>query len=203
MIQTRIKLLALMAVFGSLAIVLSFIYFSLPPWGDITPASTPVSIVATIAPFPVGMGASVIKGIGISMWTGEWFMEIPVGVGDSLMAAFTYFLIKRKLKPSRAVVLGQLSRFLFTSGMVALYVSSVVSLGVPSPLGGDVAAQFDSYAARLGLKTAGYPFLSCMAIVWLARVPSMTLSILLNSLLSVAVVVSAEKQLKALAQRLH
>jgi len=200
MIEKEVKILALMATFGSLAVVLSFLYISIPPWGDVTPASTPISVISTIAPLPVGMGASLIKGLGISLWTGDWFMEILVGIGDSLMAGFTWYLVKKKVKHTRAVVLGQLSRYLFTSGMVALYVSAVVSLGIPSPLGGDVIGKFASYAARIGLGLTNYPFLLCTAIVWIARFPSMTLSILLNSFLSFAVIAKGEKVLRAFAK---
>jgi hypothetical protein len=202
MIERDAKLLALMAVFGSLSIVLSFIYFALPPWGDVTPASAPISVVSAIAPFPVGTGAAIIKGVGISAWTGDWFIELPVGVGDSMMAAFTYYLVKKKMRADRAIVLGQLSRFLFTSGVVALYVGAVVSLGIPSPLGGDVIGKFTSYAGRIGLDLSNYPFLLCMAVVWVARFPSMALSILLNSILSVIIIRWGEKPLRALAKYL-
>jgi hypothetical protein len=62
-------------------------------------------------------------------------MEIPVGVGDSIMAGFTYYLVKKRAKPTRAVVLGQLSRYFFTSGIVELYVYAMVNLGISLPLG--------------------------------------------------------------------
>lgn len=183
-----------------MAIVLSFIRIPFPPFGDLTPASTPVSIVATLAPPIVGVGASLIKGVGISAWTGEWFMEIPVGVGDAAMAALTWYLVKKRVKPTYSVILGQLSRYLFTSGMVALYISVVLSTGIPSPLGGDVVAKFSKYAVKLGLAPTSYHFLSNMMIVWLARFPSTTLSIVVNAFLSVIILKSAGIQLKEFAR---
>jgi thiamine transporter ThiT len=194
------KMLALIVIFGAMAVVLSFVHIPFPPFGDVTPASTPVSIVSTIAPSVVGVGVSLIKGVGISMWTGKWFMELPVGIGDAFMAAFTYYLVKKKIKPTYAVIAGQLSRYLFTSGMVALYISTIVSTGIPSPLGGDVIAKFTSYAGKVGANPSYNTFLSSMSIVWLARVPSMTLSILVNAFLSVLVIRSAGKQLKKFAK---
>jgi hypothetical protein len=194
------KMLALIAIFGATTVVLSFIYIPFPPFGDVTPASTAVSIVSTIAPPVVGVGVSLIKGVGISMWTGKWFMEIPVGIGDAFMAAFTYYLVKKKIKPTYAVIAGQLSRYLLTSGVVALYISTIVSTGIPSPLGGDVITKFNSYAGKVGANPSYHSFLSSMTIVWLARVPSMTLSILVNAFLSVFIIKLAGKQLRNFAR---
>jgi hypothetical protein len=194
------KMLALIVTFGALTIVLSLVYIPFPPFGDVTPASTPVSIVSTIAPPVIGVVVSLIKGIGISMWTGKWFMELPVGLGDAFMAAFTYYLARKKIKPTYAVTAGQLSRYLFTSGIVALYISIIVSTGIPSPLGGDVMAKFNNYAGKVGAIPNYHSFLSSMAIVWLARVPSMTLSILVNAFLSVLVIKSAGNQLRKFAR---
>lgn len=112
------------------------------------------------------------------------------------LAAFTHYLTKKRVKPMFAVIAGQLSRYLFTSGMVALYISAIVSTGIPSPLVGDVIAKFSKYAGNMGFIPASQPFLLCMAIVWLARFPSMTLSILVNSFLSVLLIRSAGNQLR-------
>lgn len=192
-------MLALIVIFGAMTVILSFIHIPFPPFGDVTPASTPVSIVSTIAPSVVGVGASLIKGVGISLWTGKWFMELPVGIGDAFMAAFTYYLARKKIKPTYAVIIGQLSRYLFTSGIVALYIGTIVSTGIPSPLGGDVIVKFNSYAGKVGANPSYYPFLSSISIVWLARVPSMTLSILVNAFLTVLVIGTTGKNLKGLA----
>lgn len=197
------KILALTAIFGAIAVMLSFINIPFPPFGDVTPASTPVSVISTAAPSIVGIGASLIKGVGISMWTGNWFMEIPVGIGDAFMAAFTYYLAKKWFRRTYSVTLGQLSRFLFTSGAVALYVGIIISTGIPSPLGGDVVAKFNSYAGKLGIAATSQSFLYSVAIVWLARFPSMALSILLNAILSILVVRSLQDQLNKLASYLN
>lgn len=192
-----------MAIFGALSVVLSFIYFPLPPFGDVTPASAPISIVSTITPASVGVVASLIKGVGISLWTGKWFMEIPVGVGDACMAYFTHYLTKNKIKPTHAVIAGQLSRYLFTSGIVAIYISIVITSGIASPLGGDVISKFNKYAGKLGFKPVSHPFLICVAIVWLARFPAMTLSILVNAFLSILIIRSLGNQLKRYSQVFH
>jgi hypothetical protein len=191
------KILVLVAMFGSLAFLLTFIYVSFPPWGDVTPATTPISVISTVAPWPIGVCASLIKGVGASIWTGEWFMEIPVGIGDSLMSAFTYFLVKKKVTRTHAAIVGQLSRYLFTSGIVALYIGTVASIGIPSPLGGDIIGKLNNYGQKIGFNLSSPFFFSSVSIVWLARVPAMTISILVNILLSVLILRTAGKQISA------
>ena len=99
-------------------------------------------------------------------------------------------------KTTYAIIGGQLSRYLFTSSVVALYISTIVSTGIPSPLGGDIIAKFNSYAGKVGANPSYNSFLSNVAIVWLARFPSMTLSILVNAFLSVFVIRTVGVQLR-------
>jgi hypothetical protein len=93
----------------------------------------------------------IIKGTAVSIWTGVWYVEFPAGIGDVIIAAFAYLLCK-KMTSEYAVIGGQLSRFIFTSGLVALFVATEVTIGMPTvqlaafqSLGG--SADFLSYFA--------------------------------------------------------
>jgi hypothetical protein len=190
--KTDAKTLMITSLVGSMCILLSFFYIDFPPFGDVTPASTPLSIVSPITPYYVGIIASLIKGMGISMWTGKWFIELPVGIGDSAMAGFTKYL-SLKINPKIAIIIGQLSRYVFTSGIVSFYIGIILFFNLPSPLGGDVYGKFQTYSDRINNIHNDGSFFSIISIVWLARAPSMTLSILLNTILSFLLFIPVQK----------
>jgi hypothetical protein len=66
------KILAMIIMFGAIVVVLSFIRIPFPPFGEKTLRLRPFPSFSTIAARIVGVGASLIKEIGISAWTGEW-----------------------------------------------------------------------------------------------------------------------------------
>lgn len=106
------------AVFGALSIVLSSIRVSFP-LGNPNLGSTPVSIAAAASPGLAAFAVGLIKGIGVSLWTGQALIEIPAGIGDGIMGVLTSWL-SRRINPVLAVAVGQLSRYVFTSGMIAI-----------------------------------------------------------------------------------
>ncbi|MDH7556338.1 MAG: hypothetical protein ACQXXL_05095 [Candidatus Methanosuratincola sp.] len=151
----RSYLLIYVAVFGALSIVLSSIRVSFP-LGNPNLGSTPVSIAAAASPGLAAFAVGLIKGVGVSLWTGQALIEIPAGIGDGMMGVLTSRL-SRKVNPVLAVAVGQLSRYLFTSGMIA--VSLALSKSYPG-------------------------FLDA----WIAMIPAITASIMVNLVLSAAAV---------------
>lgn len=148
------------AVFGALSIVLSSIRISLP-LGNPNLGSTPVSIAAVASPGISAFAVGLIKGFGVSLWTGQALIEIPAGIGDGMMGVLTSWL-SRRINPVLAVAVGQLSRYLFTSGMIAI--SLTISKAYPG-------------------------FLEA----WIAMLPAITMSIIVNLVLS-AVAVAGLRQ---------
>jgi thiamine transporter ThiT len=180
---TRMRLLAYSALFGLLAIVVTMFEIQLPV-GNPNFGSTPVTIAAVFLPWPVGVITGLLKGIGVSLWTGKAVIELPAGIGDALMALFTYRLAKRTSK-SVAAVAGQLSRYFFTAGMVALVLSLGIAMGAlaPSePVHG--VASSASFAANLIATWAAISY------------PALTLSILFNALASVVIILLAGRRLE-------
>lgn len=193
----RPKMVALTAIFGSLSLLFTQLWIPLF-FGNPNLGSTPVTLAAVLCPMPVGVVAGIIKGLGASLWTGQSYIEMPAGVGDALMAIFTNYLSRRLRRKAYAVVIGQLSRYFFTSGMIALYIGLAVSLGSSGP----EASTLQSLQRRLSISIHFASYLpSPMAnilIVWLAILPAVTLSIIGNTIVSATVITIAGKRLEKL-----
>lgn len=191
------KIVAMAAIFGALAIACTQLWIPLF-FGNPNLGSTPVTIAGVLCPLPVGIIAGVIKGIGASIWTGQPFIEMPAGIGDALMAAFANYMAKRWKKKVYAVVAGQLSRYLFTSGMIALYIGLAVSFGSS----GVESNVFQSLVKRLpwlAQLAASLPSpIGNIAVVWVAIFPAVTLSIAANLLISTIVVAVAGERIRGL-----
>ncbi|MDH5807125.1 MAG: hypothetical protein QXW62_05295 [Candidatus Methanomethylicaceae archaeon] len=170
------------AIFGAFSIIMSSIRVSFP-LGNPNLGSTPISISAiflnSYGVFMVG----VIKGIGVSIWTGQALLELPAGIGDGIMGLFTHFLCKR-IRISYAIILGQISRYIFTSGMIALTLGLLLSLSpnIVMPLVGKVIPN--------NLQTNLF---SNILAIWFAMIPAITTSIIVNSILSVIIGFAIEK----------
>lgn len=103
----RALLLSYTAVLGTLSIVLGWMKIPLP-LGNPNLGSTPISLASVLATPSVAFAVALIKGLGVSIWTGQALIEIPAGVGDGLMAILTWWLSKR-INTFAAVLIGQLS----------------------------------------------------------------------------------------------
>lgn len=193
----RPKMLALTAIFGSLSLLFTQVWIPLF-FGNPNLGSTPITLAAVLCPLPVGVVSGIIKGLGASLWTGQPYIEMPAGVGDALMAIFTHHLSRRLRRKVYAVVAGQVSRYIFTSGMIALYIGLAASLGSP----GHEANTLQTLQRRLPISLHLSSYLpSTMAnilIVWLAISPAVTLSIIGNTLVSTAVITIAGGRLEEL-----
>lgn len=146
-------MLVYIALFGALSIALTSLRVSFPT-GNPNLGSTAISVVAVASPGIPAFAVGLIKGLGASLWTGQALIEIPAGIGDGIMGLLTSFISKRR-NPVLAVVAGQLTRYVFTSGSIALSLSFFQSQSYPS-------------------------FLAA----WIAMVPAITLSIVGNALIS-------------------
>ena len=97
-------------------------YFNIPlQWGNPNLGTTPVSIISLFSPFG-GVITALVKGISSSIYTGRTYVEMAAGVGDALMALVTYYLLK-KIGKERAIIVGQFSRYIFTSTLIAISIS--------------------------------------------------------------------------------
>jgi hypothetical protein len=97
-------------------------YFNIPlQWGNPNLGTTPVSIISLFTPLG-GVVTALVKGISSTIYTGRAYVEIVAGVGDALMALVTFYFVK-KISKEKAVILGQLSRYIFTSTFVAISIS--------------------------------------------------------------------------------
>lgn len=195
--MARSKMVALMAIFGAMAILFTQVWIPLF-FGNPNLGSTPITIAAVLCPMPVGIASGIIKGLGASLWTGQPYIEIPAGIGDAMMAIFTKFLVRRWRKRVYAAVVGQLSRYLFTSGMIALYIGLAVSLGSSGP----EAIAFQSLRRRYplagGPPYSPSPFIANFIIVWVGIFPAVTLSILANALISTMIISLAGERIEGL-----
>ncbi len=188
--QRRASLLSQIAVLGALSIIMSSVKVSFP-LGNPNLGSTPVSLSAVLSGGYAAFIVGIIKGLGVSLWTGQALLEIPAGIGDGLMALFTSALSKR-IGHLYAVILGQVSRYLFTSGMIALVLGTLASVS-PTLLG--------AYAlfSKITSSTAATPpdwipfLLSNIGMVWFAMLPAITASIVANAALSAVVVLGIKK----------
>jgi len=186
----RSYLLVYTAILGALSIVLSSIRVSFP-LGNPNLGSTPVSIAGVTSPGLAGFIVGIIKGLGVSLWTGQALLEMPAGIGDGLMAIFTHMLSKR-MNAVVAVIIGQVSRYLFTSGMIALVLGTAVSVDMSLP-GASLLFSKITAAAPWFSPTGLPPILSNIAMVWVAMIPAITASIVANAVLSGAVVAALKK----------
>lgn len=151
------KTIATAGIFGALALTATMIKVPMH-FGNPNLGSTPVSISAVFFTPGVAFLTGIIKGIGASLWTGQPHIELAAGLGDALMAVLT-FKLTRMMRAEKALVLGQLSRYLFTSTLIAISVSIFIN--------GNVAM---------------------IPEVWVAIFPAVTLSIIANAAVSVVVV---------------
>jgi len=186
----RSYLLVYTAILGALSIVLSSIRVSFP-LGNPNLGSTPVSIAGVTSPGLAGFIVGIIKGLGVSLWTGQALLEMPAGIGDGLMAIFTHMLSKR-MNAVVAVIIGQVSRYLFTSGMIALVLGTAVSVDMSLP-GASLLFSKITSAAPWFSPTGLPPILSNIAMVWVAMIPAITASIVANAILSGVVVAALKK----------
>lgn len=190
------KIVALSAIFGAVAIFCTNLWIPLF-FGNPNLGSTPVTLAGVLCPLPVGVASGMIKGIGASLWTGQAFIEMPAGIGDALMAAFANYLARR-WKRVYAVIAGQLSRYLFTSGMIALYLGLIASLGTSGPEAGTFQALLKRFPWFVQSVSPLPPLLANIMIVWVAIFPAVTLSVAANMLVSTLVVAAAGKRIEDL-----
>jgi hypothetical protein len=127
----RFWIIAYSLVFIALAGVLPGFHLVLPI-GSTDFSSAPVTVAAVLLPWPVAVLAGIIKGIGSALWGGSFLIEVPAGLGEALAALFTCWLVKRWQRYP-AVIGGQISRFIFSGGIVSLFVGLGVAYGAISP----------------------------------------------------------------------
>ncbi|HOP09619.1 MAG TPA: hypothetical protein PK718_06090 [Candidatus Methanofastidiosa archaeon] len=151
------KTIATAGIFGALALLMTMIKVPMH-FGNPNLGSTPVSISAVMFTPGISFLTGLIKGVGASLWTGQPHIELAAGIGDAMMAVFTFHMMKF-MKAERALVIGQLSRYVFTSSLIALSVSIFVNGNI-----------------MLFSKT------------WIAIFPAVTLSIIANATVSVILV---------------
>ncbi len=151
------KTIATAGMFGALALLATMIKVPMH-FGNPNLGSTPVSVSAVLFPPGISFATGILKGIGASLWTGQPYIEMAAGIGDACMALCTYGL-SRRMRAHHAIVLGQLSRYIFTSGLIALSVSIFVK--------GDI---------------------SLAGATWVAIFPAVTLSIIANAAVALLLV---------------
>jgi hypothetical protein len=158
----------------ALAIILPLFNITLP-FGNPNLGTTPVTLAAVYLPWYLGLITGLIKGISTAAFTGKWLVEIPAGIGDALMACFTFWAAK-SMHRTIAAILGQFSRYIFTSGLIALTISTAL------------AADWIS-ASQAPVKGLTADFLHNLIISWGGiSYPSITISILFNMVVSVLLI---------------
>jgi len=185
----RALLLSYTAVLGALSILLGWMKVPFP-LGNPNLGSTPVSVASATTKPSVAFAVAIIKGLGVSLWTGQALIEIPAGVGDGLMALLTSQLSK-KINAFAAVLIGQLSRYILTSGMIALVLGSIAAAN-PSALGAFALFSHITSATPSASGIASLP--EYIGMVWLGMIPAITASIAANALVSVGVVAVLKKR---------
>jgi hypothetical protein len=70
---------------------------------------------------------------------------MPAGVGDALMAAFANYLSRRWKRRVCTAIGGQLSRYIFTAGMIVLYIGLAMSFGSQGPESRAFQALFEKF----------------------------------------------------------
>jgi hypothetical protein len=84
-------------ILAILAVILPFVNIPLPV-GNPNLGSTPATLAAIYLPWPFCIIIAVLKGIAASIITGRAWVEMPAGIGDALMALFTYWLARHMHK---------------------------------------------------------------------------------------------------------
>jgi thiamine transporter ThiT len=158
----------------ALAIILPLFNITLP-FGNPNLGTTPVTLAAVYLPWYLGLITGLIKGISTAAITGRWLVEIPAGIGDALMACFTFWLA-RSMHKTIAAILGQLSRYIFTSGLIALTISTALAAGLINPSQAPVGGLTGTFLHNLIISWSGISY------------PSITVSILFNLVVSVLVI---------------
>jgi thiamine transporter ThiT len=189
----NVRIIVLSAIFGALAILCTNLWIPMF-FGNPNLGSVPVILAAVLCPIQVGVVAGIVKGVGASLWTGQALIEMPAGIGDALMAAFANYLASR-WKRVYAVIAGQLSRYLFTSGMIALNVGFISSFGVSEATFRSLLRGPPWFMPSLSSLP---PLVANIIIVWIAIFPAITLSIVGNMLISTLVITAAGKRLEEL-----
>lgn len=162
------------AVLLAMAMVLPLFNISLP-FGNPNLGTTPVTLAAVYLPWYLALITGLAKGISAAAFTGRWLVELSAGIGDTLMACFTFWLA-RSMHKTIAAILGQVSRYIFTSGLVALAVSIAVATGMINPSQAPVSGLTGAFLHDLVMSWSGISY------------PSITVSILFNFVVSVLVI---------------
>ncbi|MBN1375022.1 MAG: hypothetical protein JXA01_02580 [Dehalococcoidia bacterium] len=161
-------------ILAILAVILPLINIPLPI-GNPNLGSTPATLAALYLPWPVCIVIALIKGIASSIITGRTWVEMPAGIGDALMALFTFWMA-RHLHRGWVAVLGQASRIIFTGGAVALCVSIAVSLNFLTPASAPITGLTASLLPDIGIS-------------WLEiTIPAIILSVAVNAIVSLIIV---------------
>jgi hypothetical protein len=100
-------------------------------WGSPDLGTTPITVAAVLLPWPVSIITSIVNSVSAAIFTGDSFVELSAGIGNILMALFTVWLTKR-LRRNLTIFLSQASRFVLTSGMVAIIIGVLVAFGIIS-----------------------------------------------------------------------
>lgn len=175
--------LACSLLFSIFAVVLSLVLVPMS-LGNPNLGSAAVVLAAVLCVAPVGVIVGVVKGVFVSIWTGAWHVEFPAGIGDALMGLLAYRL-SRVTKLEYAVIAGQLSRLVFTSSAVALFIASELTLGLPT-------ANIPALQNVIGRQN----FLDYFGLAWLAiTFPALLISVITNSIISVIIVVVLKRTL--------
>lgn len=156
------------------AIVLPLFNIKLP-FGNPNLGTTPVTLTAVYLPWYLGLITGLVKGVSTSLFTGRWMTEIPAGIGDAIMACFTFW-IARSLHKTIAAILGQLSRYIFTAGAIAIFVTTAVSAGWLTTTQAPVSGMTGDFLHDLVISWGGISY------------PSITISILFNMAVSVIII---------------
>jgi hypothetical protein len=172
--MNRRNMLITFLVLLALAVILPMFSITLP-FGNPNLGTTPVTLAGVFLPWYLGLITGLAKGLSAAAFTGRWITEIPAGVGDAVSACFTFWLA-RSMHKTIAAILGQLSRYIFTSGVIALTISISLAAGLISL----------SQAPVSGLTGS---FLTNLAVTWGSiSYPSITISIMFNLVVSVLVI---------------
>ncbi len=180
--MNRKRLIIASLIIFTLAIFLPLFNIALP-LGNPNLGSAPATLAAVFLPWPIGIIAGIIKGIAASIFTGKWLVEMSAGIGDAMMAALTFWLAKHFNK-SVAATLGQISRYVFSSGMVAMCISIAIAIGMISPESAPLSGLTSSTTNNI-------------VTVWKSiSYPAITLSIAVNLVASLLVILVFGKRIE-------
>jgi hypothetical protein len=168
------KNLILGAILAAFAILLPLFNVRLS-MGNPNFGTTPVTLAGIFLPWPFAVIIGLIKGISTAVYTGRFLVELPVGVGDALMGLFTAFLARRWYTTLAAFV-GQLSRFVFSAGLMAIVVSIAIAMNSITPANAPVTGLSFSFWDNIGASWLSISF------------PAIFISMLVNAAASIAVI---------------